>query len=158
MSKYDHISDGWIKEALEEYKDKIDANKSHALDVSSYKVDKPWGYEIWLELNEFYAYKIIFMKAGNRSSLQSHEKKIETNFVIEGEAEVILEKEDGTLESKIYKAGEGWCVPVNRKHRVCAVTDYKALECSTPHLNDCLRFQDDSNRESGKILSEHQPK
>ena len=101
MSKYDHVSDDWIREALEEYKDKIDANKSHALDVSSYQVDKPWGYEVWLELNEFYAYKIIFMKAGNRSSLQSHEKKIETNFVIEGEAEVILEKEDGTLESKV---------------------------------------------------------
>ena len=38
---------------------------------------------------------------------------------------------------------------------VCAITDYKALECSTAHLNDCLRFEDDSNRESGKINTEH---
>ena len=104
MSKYEHIEDAWVKEALEEYKDKIDSNKSHALYVSSYKIEKPWGHEIWLELNEHYAYKIIHMKAGNRSSLQSHEKKIETNFVIEGEAEVVLEKEDGTIESKVYKA------------------------------------------------------
>ena len=155
MLKYDHIKDEWVKEALEEYKDKIDGSKNHELDVSTYRVEKPWGHEIWLELNEFYAYKIIHMKAGNRSSLQSHEKKIETNFVIDGQAEVILEKEDGSLESKVYSVGEGWCVPVNRKHRVCAVTDYTALECSTAHLNDCLRFEDDSNRKSGKIDSEH---
>ena len=25
------------------------------------RIEKPWGYEIWLELNEFYAYKIIHM-------------------------------------------------------------------------------------------------
>ena len=31
------------------------------------------------------------MKAGNQSSLQWHEKKVETNYVIEGEAEVILQ-------------------------------------------------------------------
>ena len=155
MSKYEHIEDAWVKEALEEHKDKIDSNKSHELDVSSYKIEKPWGHEVWLELNEHYAYKIIHMKAGNRSSLQSHEKKVETNFVIEGEAEVILEKEDGTIESRVYKAGEGWCVPVNRKHRVCAITDYTALECSTAHLNDCIRHQDDTNRMSGKIASEH---
>ena len=55
MSKYDYVKDEWVKQALEEYKDKIDNNKSHKLDVSSYKVDKPWGHEIWLELNEFYA-------------------------------------------------------------------------------------------------------
>ena len=97
MSKYDHIEDAWIKEALEEYKDKIDENKSHRLDISSYRVEKPWGYELWLELNEHYAYKLIHMNKGYQSSLQWHEKKVETNYVIEGEAEVLLQNEDGTM-------------------------------------------------------------
>ncbi len=156
MSKYDHIKDAWVKEALEEYKDKIDKNKSHRLDISSYRVEKPWGHELWLELNEHYAYKLIHMKAGNQSSLQWHEKKVETNYVIEGKAEVLLEKEDGTMESRIYEPGQGWCVPLKTKHRVIAVTDYTALECSTAHLNDCIRFEDDSDRGSGKIESEHE--
>ena len=156
MSKYDHIKDAWVKEALEEYKDKIDKNKSHRLDISSYRVEKPWGHELWLELNEHYAYKLIHMKAGNQSSLQWHEKKVETNYVIEGKAEVLLEKEDGTMESRIYEPGQGWCVPLKTKHRVIAVTDYTALECSTAHLNDCIRFEDDSNRGSGKIDTEHE--
>ena len=155
MSKYDHIEDEWVREALEEYKDKIDKNKSHRLDISSYRVEKPWGYELWLELNEHFAYKLIHMKAGHRSSLQWHEKKVETNYVIEGEAEVLLQNEDGTMESRIYKAGEGWCVPLKTKHRVCAITDYSALECSTAHLNDCIRFEDDTGRTSGRLEGEH---
>ena len=155
MSKFEHIKDLFIKESLEEYKDVIDKNKPDALSVSEYKVIKPWGYELWLELNEFYAYKLIHMEKGNRCSLQSHEHKIEANYVIEGEAEVLLENDEGVLESKIYKAGSEWTVPLNRKHRVIARESYTALEVSTPHLNDVIRYQDDTNRESGKIEDEH---
>ena len=155
MSKFKHIKDPFIKESLEEYKDLIDNAKPDTLSVSNYRVEKPWGYELWLELNEFYAYKVIHMNKGNKSSLQSHDHKIEANYVIEGEAEVLLENDKGVLESRIFKAGSGWTVPLNRKHRVIAKTDYTALEVSTPHLNDVVRFEDDTNRESGKIDSEH---
>ena len=155
MSKFEHIKDHFIKEALEEYKAPIDAAKPDNLSVSEYRVEKPWGHELWLELNEFYAYKLIHMKKGNRCSLQSHDYKIEANYVIEGEAEVLLENDKGEMESKIYTKGMGWTVPLNRKHRVIARESYTALEVSTPHLNDVVRYEDDTNRESGKIDSEH---
>ncbi len=152
---FDHIDDPDIRSALTNYKPKIDLSKSSRLDLGNYRVEKPWGHEIWMEINEFYAYKLISMKQGNRSSLQSHVKKVEANFVISGEAEVLLEDENGVLQSKFYKAGEGWVVPVGKKHRVIAKTDYTAVEVSTPHLDDVIRYQDDSNRSSGKIDSEH---
>ena len=155
MSKFEHIKDKFIRESLEEYKEPINNAKPDVLSVSEYRVEKPWGHELWLELNEFYAYKVIHMNKGNKSSLQSHDHKIEANYVIEGEAEVLLENDKGVLESRIFKAGSGWTVPLNRKHRVIAKTDYTALEVSTPHLNDVVRFEDDTNRESGKIDSEH---
>ena len=155
MSKFKNVKDPFIKEALEQYKKPIDDAKPDSLSVSEYRVEKPWGYELWLELNEFYAYKLIHMNAGNKSSLQSHDYKIEANYVIKGEAEVLLENDEGILESKIFKAGSGWTVPLNRKHRVIAKTSYTALEVSTPHLNDVVRFEDDTNRKSGKINSEH---
>ena len=155
MSKYSHIKDKWIKKALEDYKGLIEEKKESPLSLSEYKVDKPWGHERWMEINEFYAYKVIHMKKGNRSSLQWHEKKIEANYVIEGEAEVLLENSEGTLESFRFKAGEGWVVPVKRKHRVIAISDYTAVEVSTPHLDDVVRFQDDTGRKSGKIKDEH---
>lgn len=155
-SKFNHIQDAFIKAALENYKDKIDNKKSHELDLSTYKVDKPWGYELWLELNEFYAFKLIHMKKGNRSSLQWHDRKVEANYVIDGEAEVLLEDDSGELKSHVFKAGTGWVVPVRRKHRVIAKEDYTALEVSTPHLDDVVRFQDDTNRPDGKIETEHE--
>lgn len=155
MSKFEHVKDKFIKEALEDYKEVIDKAKPDNLSVSNYRVEKPWGYELWLELNEFYAYKVIHMEKGNRCSLQSHDYKIEANYVIEGEAEVLLENDEGVMESKIYTVGTGWTVPLNRKHRVVAKESYTALEVSTPHLNDVVRFEDDTNRTSGKIEREH---
>jgi len=144
-----------IKESLKEYKEVIDSTKSDELSLSHYKVEKPWGYELWLELNKFYAYKLISMKRGHRSSLQLHEFKYESNYIIKGQAEVLLENSEGEMISHIFKAGQGWTVPIGRKHRVIAQTDYMALEVSTPHLNDVIRYQDDNNRESGKIAGEH---
>ena len=46
MSKYDfsHIKDEMVKDALVDYKEKIDNCKSHRLDVSGYRVEKPWGF------------------------------------------------------------------------------------------------------------------
>jgi len=144
-----------IKKTLADYKEKIDEQKADELDLSNYKVTKPWGHELWLELNQFYAYKLIHMKKGNQSSLQMHDMKIEANYVIDGEAEVLLEDDSGELKSHIYSKGSGWVVPRKRKHRVIAKTDYTALEVSTPHLDDVIRFEDDTNRESGKIKEEH---
>lgn len=147
--------DPLVQASLDEYKAKVDSKKPDPLSVSTYKVEKPWGYEIWLEINEFYTYKLIHMKKGNQCSLQSHTYKYETNVVIEGVAQVLLENEHGDMNAKFYEAGEGWSVPIGRKHRVVAITDYTALEVSTTHLNDVIRYQDDSNRQSGKIVSEH---
>jgi len=155
MSKYDYIKDGWIKKALEDYKEPIDSKKSNVLTLSEYTVNKPWGFEKWMELNEFYAFKLIHMKAGNRSSMQRHEKKVEANYVFEGTAEVLSENESGEMELFTFGPGTGWVVPVGRKHRVIAKTDYTAVEVSTPHLDDVQRFQDDTNRDDGKIESEH---
>ena len=145
-----------IAKALADYSDLIAAKKPDELAVSTYRVNKPWGYEIWMEINAFYVLKLIHMNAGERSSLQSHEHKYETNFVIEGEAEVLLENGAGELESRVYVAGTGWSVPIGRKHRVIAKTSYTAIEASTPHLDDVVRYEDDSGRQSGKINGEHQ--
>ncbi len=138
------------------------------LDFSSYKVSKPWGWEIWFTENignTPYALKNIHMEKGFQSSLQSHKFKSETNVVIDGEAEVLYGKEAplndsesidlSTLNRKIYKRFDGWSNKVNELHRVIAYTTYDAIEISTPELDDVIRWADDNNRKSGKIDSEH---
>lgn len=119
-------------------------------------VYKPWGKEEWLELNDSYCYKRIYINAGYKTSYQYHEFKKETNYIIEGEAEVWLENDEGVVEKKIMKAGDFFNVSPPKKHRVIAITDIILQEVSTPHVDDVIRIEDDTHREDGKIEGEHQ--
>ena len=49
-------------------------------------VNKPWGNELWIAdgVRTPYALKRILFKSGNRTSLQVHEYKFETNYVLSG--------------------------------------------------------------------------
>jgi len=118
-------------------------------------VYKPWGKELWLELNDKYCYKRIHINAGTKTSYQYHEQKLETNYIIEGTAEVWLENDEGVVEKKIMKAGEFFTVVPLRKHRVIAITDIILQEVSTPEVDDVIRISDDSGRNSGKIEHEY---
>lgn len=118
-------------------------------------VTKPWGKEIWLELNDKYCYKRLYINAGTRTSYQYHNEKRETNYIIAGEAEIWLENDDGIVEKKIMKADDCFNVAPLRKHRVIAITDVVLQEVSTPEVDDVVRIEDDTNRSDGRIESEH---
>ena len=118
-------------------------------------VSKPWGKEIWLELNDKYCYKRIFINAGTRTSYQYHENKLETNYIIEGKAEVWLENDKGVVEKNVMEKDESFTVIPPRKHRVIALTDLILQEVSTPEVDDVIRIEDDSGRSAGRIDSEH---
>src|SRR5262245_10427531 len=47
-------------------------------------VDKPWGREIWYAHTANYAGKVLEVKAGQRLSLQKHEVKEETLYLLSG--------------------------------------------------------------------------
>lgn len=119
-------------------------------------VNKPWGKEIWIELNDRYCYKRIYINAGYRTSFQYHKKKLETNYIIDGETEVWLENDDGVVEKNIMKKDDFFTVKPYRKHRVIAITDLILQEVSTPEVDDVIRIEDDTRRGRGRIESEHQ--
>lgn len=119
-------------------------------------VFKPWGKEVWLELNDSYCYKRIYINAGYKTSYQYHEFKRETNYIISGTAEIWLENDEGIVEKKIMKAGEYFNVTPPKKHRVIAITDIVLQEVSTPEVDDVIRIEDDTNRIDGKIEGEHE--
>lgn len=118
-------------------------------------VSKPWGKEVWLELNNKYCYKRIYIKAGTRTSFQYHEKKLETNYIIDGEAEIWLENDGGVVEKIQMKKNDFFTVKPPRKHRVIALTDLILQEVSTPEVDDVIRIEDDTGRNNGRIESEH---
>lgn len=120
-------------------------------------VYKPWGKEIWLELNEKYCYKRIYINAGHKTSFQYHKYKRETNYIISGTAEIWLENDNGIVEKFIMNAGDFFNVTPPKKHRVIAITDIILQEVSTPEVDDVFRLEDDTNRTDGKLEHEHQP-
>ena len=72
-------------------------------------VDKPWGSElIWAD-TEHYAGKILLVKAGESLSLQYHEVKDESWYVLEGRAKLELGPAgEGTLDELEITAGQAF--------------------------------------------------
>ena len=66
-------------------------------------VNKPWGHELWIADGEStpYALKRIFFKEGNRTSLQVHKFKFETNYVLSGSGKLFLSEETFDIDSFI---------------------------------------------------------
>jgi mannose-6-phosphate isomerase len=109
-------------------------------------VDKPWGHEsIWAE-TERYVGKILHIRAGQRLSLQFHEKKDESILVIRGKLRLELESETGEMRVTELGPGESARIHTGRKHRFGAIEDCDLVEVSTPELDDVVRVQDDFGR------------
>jgi mannose-6-phosphate isomerase-like protein (cupin superfamily) len=111
------------------------------------RVPKPWGYEhIWAETDR-YAGKLIAIEAGRRLSLQLHERKLESLYVLVGRLRLHLEDDDGVMQRIDLGPGDSAHVPVGRRHRFEALERVELIEVSTPELEDVVRLEDDFGRE-----------
>ena len=107
-------------------------------------VKKPWGFEqIWAETDGYVA-KILHINPNQRLSLQYHEIKEETVYVLEG---TLLNWTDKGSPPQKFKVGSVFHVKPNQVHRFGAGQDtVKLVEVSTPHLSDVVRIADDYRR------------
>ncbi len=121
-------------------------------------VPKPWGREIWFADQKMYAGKILEVTKGKRLSLQYHERKTETLYLVSGKVRLTYrelqsgEKHEsaGITQSNefIWEPGLAVHIPVRTIHRFEAIEDSVLLEASTPDLTDVVRLQDDYARPS----------
>ncbi len=113
------------------------------------RVDKPWGYElIWAE-TESYAGKILHVNGGEALSLQLHEVKDETMYVLDGRIRLTTGSSVDRLEATELGTGEAVRLSPGTVHRVEAIVDTDLLEASTPHLDDLVRLDDRYGRPTG---------
>lgn len=125
------------------------------MNTNPYKVvEKKYGKEIWLVLNDKFCMKHIFINKGHRSSLQYHNTKREAMVILSGKARVTMEI-NNKLQEFDLEVGSVFDIPAVVKHRVEALEDLVFIECSTPEVDDLVRIQDDYGREVGKIETEH---
>ena len=122
---------------------------SSSFSQSSYsrRVDKPWGYEIhWVPEDAPYMGKVLHINKGCRLSLQIHDKKQESWYVMSGQAKVLWEDSTGKLTETVLQPGVGYSTSIGQRHRLIGITDCDILEVSTPEIGTTWRLEDDYSR------------
>jgi mannose-6-phosphate isomerase len=118
-------------------------------------VEKPWGREIWFADQSAYAGKLLEVRQGCRLSLQYHERKIETLYLLSGRVRLTYRAtapgETPTVavapaDQFEWLPGRALHVPPRTVHRFEALEDSVLIESSTPDLTDIVRLQDDFSR------------
>jgi len=109
-------------------------------------IEKPWGREEVIEVNQKYMVKRLTMWAGHRCSLQFHNIKRETIYVLSGLLKISQGPDQSTLTEKLYRAGEAITIEPGVVHRMEGVEDSVYLEASTPEMDDVVRLVDDYQR------------
>jgi mannose-6-phosphate isomerase-like protein (cupin superfamily) len=104
-------------------------------------VPKPWGYELIFARTDRYVGKILHVNRGESLSLQYHEMKDETLYVVEGELRLTIEFE-GDRRELVLRKGEAFHIPPRLIHRMEAIVDTDVAEVSTPELEDVIRLED----------------
>jgi mannose-6-phosphate isomerase len=105
------------------------------------RVPKPWGYELIFAKTERYVGKILHVDRGEILSLQYHEIKEETLFVLAGELKLTIEV-DGDRRELTLQAGQAFHIAPRTIHRMEAIEDTDVAEVSTPELDDVVRLED----------------
>ena len=109
-------------------------------------IEKPWGKEEIVEVNEKYMVKKLTMWKEHRCSLQFHNHKKETIYVLSGQLRIILGPDQNNLTGKIYTAGDSITISPGTVHRMEGAEDSVYLEASTPEMDDVVRLVDDYDR------------
>lgn len=110
------------------------------------RVDKPWGYEILWAHTDRYVGKILHIEPGQTLSLQYHEQKHESIYVLRGRMIFRYRNETGELAEREMIAGDAQQVPTGMVHQFDALERTDVLEASTPHLDDVVRLKDKYGR------------
>jgi mannose-6-phosphate isomerase len=106
------------------------------------EIPKPWGSELWFAHTDRYAGKILRVRAGCRLSIQYHEEKDETSYLLSGRVIVSQGNRADRMTAQEFGPGESWRNPPALVHTLEAIEDSEIIEVSTPQLEDVVRLED----------------
>jgi mannose-6-phosphate isomerase len=114
--------------------------------VSVKRVPKPWGYELIWAHTDRYVGKVLHIDAGHALSMQYHNRKDETIYLLSGVMKYWVKLGD-ELEDVRLEQGDAFRITPGTVHYMEAITDCDILEASTPELDDVVRLEDRYGRE-----------
>jgi mannose-6-phosphate isomerase len=112
-----------------------------------YRVEKPWGYELIWARTDRYVGKILHIEPGHVLSLQYHNQKDESIYVLGGEIVLRIQQGDTLIERRMAQ-GAAFHIQPKVIHQFEAVVSSDLLEASTPEIDDVVRLKDRYGRVS----------
>jgi quercetin dioxygenase-like cupin family protein len=112
------------------------------------RIEKPWGHEIWFAHTDRYAGKLLYVNAGHRLSVQYHEAKDETSYLLSGRLLLSTGEDPDRLDVAEIASGTAWRNEPGALHTIEAIEDSVVVEVSTPELDDVVRLSDRYGRAS----------
>lgn len=126
-------------------KNQFDTSKFSIMPIAE-KLDKPWGYEIHWTKDQNYVGKLLHINKGKRLSLQYHDQKAESEFLIRGKVNLWIDDPQGSFVAVEMEMGKGYQVVPFQRHRFEALEDSDIIEVSTPETGTTFRLEDDYGR------------
>jgi quercetin dioxygenase-like cupin family protein len=105
---------------------------------SPHRVDKTWGYELWIHNDSEYCGKLlVFNKRGDKFSMHYHIDKKETWYVQFGGFHFHwIDTENGKLNYKVLLVGDSVLIERGLPHQLTAIEDNSTIfEVSTQHFD-----------------------
>ncbi len=105
------------------------------------KVNKAWGYEIWMVNNNKYCGKILHFSNKTKFSMHYHLIKDETWYVNQGEFIFRwIDTTNANVIEEVLTMGQSVHIPVGLPHQLETIDGGEIIETSTEH------FEEDSYR------------
>jgi quercetin dioxygenase-like cupin family protein len=105
------------------------------------KINKGWGYELWIVNKKEYCGKLLHFFKGTKCSYHYHLLKDETFYLQSGR--ILLKYGFGELETAqeiTLTPGMNFHIPIGLRHQMIALEESDLFEFSTEH------FEEDSYR------------
>lgn len=100
----------------------------------TYRHERGWGYEIWIENLPDYCGKILHVLKGKKGSLHFHINKLETMYLQSGHVQLrLIDPEVGKPYFVELLPGDSIKIPRGQVHQICALEDSDIFEFSTKH-------------------------
>ena len=102
------------------------------------RVEKGWGYELWIVNKKEYCGKLLFFNKNKRCSWHHHGMKDEVFYIQSGKIKVLYGWDNDITKAKevILTKGQNFYVPTGLRHQMIAIEDTELFEFSTQHFDE----------------------
>jgi mannose-6-phosphate isomerase-like protein (cupin superfamily) len=109
-----------------------------------HRVEKGWGYELWIHNSDKYCGKLLFFNKKKKCSWHYHKLKEESFYLQQGRVLLRYGWDDdiNKAETLVLKPGDSFDVPIGLKHQMTGLLKANILfEFSTTHYDfDSIRL------------------